>query len=48
MSASGVAYPFEQRVFTALWQATLNQVTSPIVKLYSEGISIVFISQEKR
>lgn len=48
MSASGVAYPFKQRVFTALWQATLNQVTSPIVKLYSEGIAIVFISQEKR
>ena len=48
MSASGVAYPFEQRVFTALWQATLNQVTSPTVQLYSEGIAIVYISQEKR
>ncbi|MDO5017549.1 MAG: thiamine diphosphokinase [Porphyromonas sp.] len=48
MSAKGVAYPFEMRRFTALWQATLNQVTEPTVTLYSEGIAVVFISTEKR
>lgn len=48
MSAEGVAYPFEDRVFTALWQATLNQVTQPSVGLWSEGIAILFISNERR
>lgn len=48
MSASGVAYPFERRTFTALWQATLNLVTSPEVELFSEGIALLFISHEKR
>lgn len=48
MSASGVAYPFERRVFTALWQATLNQVTEHRVELWSQEVAIVYISNEKR
>ncbi|MDD7438640.1 MAG: thiamine diphosphokinase [Bacteroidales bacterium] len=48
MSARGVAYPFEERTFTALWQATLNQVIQPTVELWSEGMAILFISNEKR
>lgn len=48
MSASGVAYPFKERIFTALWQATLNQVTEPTVELWSEGIALLFVSTEKR
>lgn len=48
MSAKGVAYPFELRTFTALWQATLNQVTEPMVELYSEGIALLYISHEGR
>lgn len=48
MSARGVAYPFEQRTFTALWQATLNQVNQPTVELWSEGIALLYISTERR
>lgn len=48
MSARGVAYPFEHRVFTALWQATLNQVTQSRVELWSEGVALFFVSTEKR
>lgn len=48
MSARGVMYPFENRVFTQLWQATLNQVTEPIVELYSEGPALVYVSAERR
>ncbi len=48
ISASGVAYPFELRTFSSLWQATLNVITEPIVKLYSEGIAIVYVSHERR
>lgn len=48
MSATGVAYPFEDRIFTAPWQATLNYITAPTVQLYSGGIALLYISHEKR
>lgn len=48
MSAKGVAYPFEKRVFTALWQATLNKATQPIVELWSKGVALLFVATDNR
>lgn len=47
-SLKGVMYPFENRVFTALWQATLNRVTEPLVEAYSEGPALIYVSIERR
>lgn len=48
LSAAGVAYPFESRVFTELWQASLNEVTSPTVSLRAEGIALAYIAFEQK
>lgn len=48
LSASGVAYPFEQRVFTELWQATLNEVSAPTIQLHTDGIALIYIAFENK
>lgn len=46
MTASGVMYPFENRTFDNLWEATLNEVTAPEVYLYSHGIGLLYLCGE--
>lgn len=43
MSASGVAYPFTQRSFTALWQATLNRSVAEVVEVESGGMALLYL-----
>lgn len=47
MSARGVAYPFEHKVFPKLWQMTLNSVTESPVVLETEGVALLYVAQEK-
>lgn len=47
MSARGVAYPFEHRVFPKLWQMTLNCATTSPVELETAGVALLYIAQEK-
>ncbi len=48
MSASGVAYPFVQRSFPALWQATLNHITEHTMTVSSDGRALLYLSKSKR
>lgn len=48
MSATGVRYPFSERVFDSWWEATLNEVTSPQVHLHTSGTALVYLSREHK
>lgn len=48
MSVRGVAYPFENRSFAALWEATLNYATDELVEVESEGMVLVYLANEIR
>lgn len=48
MSATGVAYPFENRTFLELWEATLNEVTEPTVTVKAEGAALLYIAFERK
>lgn len=48
MSARGVAYPFENRRFTSLWEATLNHAIGESVEIESAGPALVYIANEIR
>lgn len=48
LSAEGVAYPFQKRIFTALWEATLNHITAPLMTVTAEGRALLFISKSIR
>lgn len=45
-SVSGVLYPFTDRSFKALWEATLNQAVDPIVKLSTQQPVLVYVANE--
>lgn len=47
-SVEGVQYPFQERRFTELWQATLNLVTAPEVHLSCKEPILVYIAHEPR
>lgn len=47
MSARGVAYPFERKVFPKLWQMTLNSVTESPVVVETAGVALLYIAREK-
>lgn len=46
MSARGVKYPFEERTFTELWQATLNEALGDKVWAKSSGPALIYIANE--
>ncbi len=48
MSAHGVAYPFENRPFLELWEATLNEVTATPMRVKAEGSSLLYIAFERK
>lgn len=48
LTASGVAYPFERRVFEEAWEATLNEVTKTPIHLHAEGIALAYIAFEDK
>ena len=48
LSAYGVAYPFEQRIFDELWQATLNEVTEDPMTVHTEGTALIYIAFEDK
>lgn len=48
LSASGVAYPFERRIFTEFWEATLNEVTDTPVRLHADGVALAYIAFEDK
>ncbi|MDN4754246.1 thiamine diphosphokinase [Porphyromonadaceae bacterium W3.11] len=48
MSARGVAYPFENRTFNALWEATLNYAVEEVVEVESEEVALIYIANEVR
>lgn len=48
MSARGVAYPFENRSFGTLWEATLNYASNEVVEVETGGPALVYIAKEVR
>jgi thiamine pyrophosphokinase len=47
MSAAGVAFPFERKTFTRMWQMTLNIVTESPVRLETEGEALLYVAREQ-
>lgn len=48
MSARGVAYPFEDRFFGALWEATLNYAQQEIIEVESADVALIYVAWEVR
>lgn len=48
MSARGVAYPFEDRFFGALWEATLNYAQQEIIEVESAEVALIYVAWEVR
>lgn len=42
MTAKGVLYPFRDRIFTNLWQGTLNTISDDVMEVCSEGRGIIY------
>lgn len=45
-TVTGVKYPIDHQTFSALWQATLNEATSPTVSVTCSDVVLVYMSEE--
>ena len=46
MTCEDVLYPFKDRVFRELWEATLNQTVAPVVKISTTGRGLIYATAE--